>query len=108
MVTKHLVYGKLFDHYLAEQKPNPPAMRADCQRGTWKYLHEWKADSLAEKVKVIPKCLWPASVEGFVSELDFMSREDFILEAKQRCTMIWDEDSQAPQFVAPDTWGKES
>ena len=108
IVTQHLVCGKLFDHYKADQKPNPPSMRADCQRGVWKYLHEWKDDSDASKVKVIPKCLWPvSSIENVLEKLDVLSREGFIVEVKQRCTMIWDEEIQATQFIAPDTWGAE-
>ena len=59
-------------------------------------------------MKVIPKCLWPtSSIENVLEKLDVLSRENFIVEVKQRCTMIWDEEAQATQFIAPDTWGLE-
>jgi len=102
--TQHLIYGKLFDHYMSEEKPKPPAMRVNSQRGTWKYLSEWKRDSKVELVKIIPKCLWPTKVEILLGSVDFIKREDFITEAMQRCTMIWDEKLRDSQFIVPDTW----
>jgi len=106
VVTKHLIYGKLFDHYKADQKPCPPSMRADCQREVWMYLREWEAEFEVNHVKVVPKCLWPVSVENLIENLDVVTREEFVEEATQRCTMIWDERSQATQFVTPNTWTK--
>ncbi len=105
--TQHLIVGKLFDHYRAEQKPCPSAMQNDCQRGTWKYLSEWQRDSDAREVKVIPKCLWPAKLAVVLDGIESIGRQDFINEVQARCTMIWDEESQAAQFIAADSWGED-
>lgn len=105
--TQHLIVGKLFDHYLAEERPCPPAMRADCQRGKWKYLSEWLRDSDVSDVKVISKCLWPAKVEDILDGIESITRQNFINEVQERCTMIWDEDEQAALFIASDSWGED-
>ena len=106
VVTKHLIYGKLFDHYKSDEKPCPPAMHADCLRGAWMYLHEWEKESVAEQVIVVPKCLWPVAVENLLGKLDVVSRGDFVEEVTQRCVMIWDDERQITLFVTPNTWMK--
>ena len=106
VTTQHLVYGKLFDHYKSDQKPCPPAMHADCLRGTWMYLHEWEEESTAEQVAVVPKCLWPVAIENLLGELDVVLRADFVEEVTQRCVMVWDEGRQMTLFVTPNTWAK--
>ncbi len=104
VTPEQLIYGKIFDHYLAEGRPNPPAMNAACQRGSWKYLSEWCKGSSGQEVTIIPKHLWPVNVEKLYPKLGAVSREEFIMEADQRCTMIWDEEARDTQFIAPDNW----
>jgi len=70
------------------------------------YLSEWEQGSNAKYVKVVPKCLWPVSVENLLEELDVMSRVEFTEEVKQRCTMIWDEECRMVLFVTPNTWAQ--
>ena len=78
-----------------------------CQRGTWKYMSEWQQDSREEEITVIPKHLWPVehSLE-LIGGLEMLSREAFIEEASQRCTMIWEETMGKSQFIVPSTWGE--
>lgn len=104
ITTQQLIYGKLFDHYRSIEQPCPAAMHPDCQRGTWKYLGEWIKDSKEEEVTIIPKHLWPVVLEDLCDSLTPISREDFIVEASERCTMIWDDESNDTQFIAPDNW----
>ena len=105
IIPQHLIYGKVFDHYLAAEQPTPPAMNPDCQRGTWKYLSEWQRDSDEAQITIIPKHLWPVKCDGNLGRtLPTITREELTTEATQRCTMIWDEASNDTQFIAPDTW----
>lgn len=108
ITAQQLIYGKLFDHYQAVQHPRPPAMHPACQRGTWKYLSEWQdeqQDSEEAEITIIPKHLWPVELDrNLLVDLDVCSREEFIIEATERCTMIWDEISHSSQFIVPDTW----
>jgi hypothetical protein len=109
LTPQQLIYGKLFDHYRATQQPCPPAMNPSCQRGTWKYLNEWQQDSKEEEITIIPKPLWPVECdENLLSNQTPVTREEFIIEATERCTMIWDATTDNTQFIAPDTWGKVS
>jgi len=104
VTTQQLIYGKIFDHYLAGERPCPPAMNDRCQRGTWMYLGEWAKVSKGEGVIIIPKCLWPVNVEEIVSGLKSVRRSKFIEEALQRCVMIWNAELGNTQFIAPDSW----
>ncbi|MGJ8657387.1 MAG: DUF1853 family protein [Akkermansiaceae bacterium] len=104
IIPQQLIYGKLFDHYRANEQPSPPAMHPDCQRGTWKYLGEWKRESKEKEITIIPKHLWPVELGDLRFSLMSVSRGDFISEASQRCTMIWDNETNNTQFIAPDTW----
>jgi len=105
IITQQLVYGKLFDHYLSKGRPRPPAMNTQCQRGTWKYLSEWEKDVRGSEIKIIPKCLWPVMCDDELrSTLPPVSREEFMMEASKRCTMIWNGSSNETQFIAPDNW----
>ena len=107
IIPQQLIYGKVFDHYRATHQPCPPAMNPSCQRGTWKYLSEWQRDSKDEEITIIPKPLWPLECdEILLSNLPPVSREEFIIGASERCTMIWDATTNNTQFIAPDTWGK--
>ena len=107
IIPQQLIYGKLFDHYLASDHPKPPAMNPDCQRGTWKYLSEWQRDRAEQEITIVPKPLWPVECDDILlGNLEASSREAFIKEASERCTMIWDQATQNTQFIAPDTWGE--
>ncbi len=107
ITPQQLIYGKLFDHYLSEHHPIPPAMNPACQRGVWKYLSEWQRDSGSDskEITIIPKHLWSVQVDGLLHTLPTVTRENFTEEAAQRCAMIWDEPTCSTQFIAPDTWG---
>lgn len=105
ITPQQLIYGKLFDHYQAADRPLPPAINASCERGVWKHLHEWCLDSDDKIITLIPKHLWQVNVNDLLHTLPSISREDFIVEATQRCCMIWDPSSITSQFIAPDTWG---
>lgn len=104
ITSQQLIYGKLFDHCRAVERPCPPAMHPDCQRGTWKYLSEWQQHCSENEVIIIPKYLWPVELGDLLFSLSPVSRDEFLSEASERCTMIWDMESNDTQFIAPDTW----
>lgn len=99
IITRHLIYGCLFDHYGSDNEATPEYLNPGCRRGKWLTVSEIPKFFPAETIfEVVPKSLWP---------VPFLILKDLPLEPWEpedkieRCLMVRAQDYGHPIFIAP-------
>ena len=102
IITRHLVYGCLFDHVDATAPVTPEFINPHCRRGKWLTLGEVPSYFPADTCfSIIPKPLWPVPVP-ILRDLSLATWQ--AESAIDRCLMVRPENSPHPFFITPDSY----
>jgi hypothetical protein len=101
IVSKHLVLGLLFDHVDSTSPVQPEFVSAEARHGRWLTIDELPMVYSPEtELRIIPKPLWPASVES----LTHLPLETFDrTKPLDRCVMVATPD-HLPLFITPSNY----
>ncbi len=104
--TVQRIYGIIFDQMGSPRKSSPPAVSRSCRRATWLHLEQWELyRSSLETVRIMPKCLWPVLPSAALRQgLEPVSVAELKRQARERCTLFWDEETGEVAFLVPDGW----
>ncbi len=102
IVPKQLIYGCLFDHFLATRQTETEFINPDCRRGYWLNVEEC-ADHFPRDThfQIIPKHLWPVPL----TLLKDLSLDPWTPNTPiNRCLMLRIDDQPIPYFITPSDW----
>lgn len=102
VVTKHLIYGKLFDGVGTEREEAVDTCW-NASRGKWLWRSELYEYIQSDQLWVIPKFMWPCQLsQRLLDGLEHVDREGLFVLSEERAVMFTD--GEAFFFLVHDDW----